>query len=222
PEIGSPCRRIYIDPKIRNVGRAILPFAGTAAAGALLYNVWPAFHDAADHLRQFLGRYPKASEMTASGLTMGFFPDYFAQKYEGNKLNFRRLIGMATFQAVAGGVVLREYYNFINDLIPGTGFAPNTVKISIDQAFYSPPYLAVYLTYTNFIRNKPWDGFLGKLKDGVFKFQPRSWGFWIPGAIIVYNVPSDLRIYAVNFLSLVWFSILSKWANEEKECNFQK
>jgi hypothetical protein len=204
-----------IPPRVVNIGRAILPFAGAAGAGALLYNVCPQFHETADNLRQFLGQHPRASEMTTSGLAMGFLPDYLAQKYEGNRFNFRRSIGLTAFQAIAGGVVLRHYYDYINGRIPGYDLVPNTEKISIDQVFYSPAFLAVYLTYTNFIQKGPWTGYLGKLKEGMIKFQPRSWCFWIPGATAVYNLPPDLRIYAVNFLSLVWFSILSKWVNEK-------
>ena len=200
------------------VGRAlsgIAPFVGAVTAGVALYHISPDFREGADALRAHLNMYPRTSEMLTSGLTIGFLPDFMAQRYEGRKFSFFRSTAMTLLGAVTGGVFLREFYSLQNHLFPGSGFMQTAKKILVDQFNYTPLYLAFYLTYTNLIQNKPWDNFLSTLRKNMVKTLPVNWVYWGTSMTVVYNLPPDLMVYSVNLLSLIWFTFLSKMAYQK-------
>ena len=206
-------------PAVRGLGRAartIVPFCAAAGVGIGLYNISPEFKEVADSTRVLFNTHPRINETLTSGIFFGFLPDLLAQRYEGGRFDWKRSLGMTGLGALSGGVFLRTFYDYLNDVFPGTGFVPTAKKLAADMLAYSPSYLTFYFATTNLIQKKPWDGFGKNLLTKLVRTQPVCWAYWIPVMSLVYNVPLDLRVVLVGFFNLMWASFLSNRAFEQK------
>lgn len=201
-----------LSPKIRGVGKAVIrgaPFAAVYGIGVALYHYSPDFKTIADDARSFMNEYPSASEAAVSGLLRGVIPDLIAHGFKN--FNLRRFSFMTGFGAFVGGVVMPCLYNDVQPaLFPESGLGSLAKKIAFDQAVYTPFFfLPMYFSFVNFVEQKPWQGFSGKLWDKTIKVLPLNWAFWGVGCALIYSAPADLMVHISSFLSLSWFAILS-------------
>jgi len=193
--------------------KGALPMAAVGVIGVAAYNLSPDFREGINWVRSELDLFPRASEMITSGFTMGFLPDFLAQRYVGEKFSYKRSLAMTGLGAVTGGIIAREFYNLQGVLFPEDGIGSLLKKIIVDQLGYTPLYMSFYLTYTNLVQGRP----LSKLLEGVWPnlktLLPRNWVFWGVMALpILYNLPKDLQVYALQFFATMWFSFQSKVA----------
>lgn len=217
--VKSRFQAIWHSPAMARAGRVsktAVPLALTAAAGAVLYNTCPDFHDFADRTRVFLNEHPHLSSMTTSGILTGLVPDILAQRYEGGRIDLKRTFKMTLLGSLSNGLILGYFYNWVNDFVPGKGFWSTEAKIAIDQLCYAPVFIPAYLSAKHLLEGKSWTGFGHKLRSDWNYIIPRLWTFWWAfGAQAVYFAPLDLRVYIANVLSVLWYSILSNMVHKE-------
>jgi hypothetical protein len=212
-QIAVPAMKAKAWRAVKAAAPVALPLIGTVAVGALAYHVSTDFRDCADWVRGKLDQYPRAAEMASSGFTMGFLPDFLAQRYEGNKHSLRRSLGMTAIGAVVGGVLCRELYDWQNKLFPGAGFSNTIKKILFDQGNWTPVYLFSYLTCTNLIKGATPKTLFNNVWNKMVKILPSNWAYWGLMALpILYNLPQDLKVYAAQFFCVIWNSFQSKVA----------
>lgn len=213
---------VHHSPKVRTVARCAsrgLPFAGVYGAGTLLYHYSPDVRGVLDNTRELMNESPMLAEGIVSGLLRGVIPDLVAHGFKN--FNLRRFALMTGFGAFVGAVVLRVLYNDVQpELFPGSGLSTTVKKIAFDQAVYTPFFfLPMFFTFSNFVKQEPWQGFLGRMKKDIVKIMPLNWSYWILGCALIYNVPQDLSVHLSSVLSLVWFAILSGrgFSNQEQK-----
>lgn len=212
---------IATSPQVKKGYRAaksLLPFVGAFG----LYHISPDIKHGIDQVREFLGQWPRAFEIATSSLTMGFFPDLMAQRYESDEFRWGRSFGMTALGGVTGGVILREFYDFQMKLIPGQGLWPTVQRVLVDQFNYTPVYFSGYLAYTHLIQGKPWKGFFQHWRAKMVEVLPKNWLYWGAACSVIYNLPSDLMVYALNFFALLWFGYLSRVAHDQPTGNLAK
>ena len=210
--------QIARSPRTANLlrtAKSTVPFIATGAAGALLYNTSPEFKCAVDQTREVLASHPRISEMISSGIFLGVIPDFLTQRYEGNGMNFRRLASMTALGSFNGGVLTRGLYTALSYFIPGESFWENEAKIGIDQFLWCPAFYLYYFSVVNPMEGKPMESF-SAIKNNIKKSLPLCWAYWgLFGAQLVYNLPNDLRIFAANLLSVLWFGFMSNMAHKQ-------
>ena len=192
-----------------------IPLLGTCAVAAAAYYFSADFRFAVDRLRLIINRYPLACAMVSSGVTLGFLPDLFAQRYEGAPFNWQRSAGMIVLGALVGGIVVRKFYDLQAWLFPGGGIGNTVKQVLVDQFGYTPIYLPCYLVSVNAIVGKRGadlvKGVWGKMK----MILPLNWLYWGLMALpVLYNLPQDLKVYALQFFSILWLSFQAKKACE--------
>ncbi len=215
--IRSAAVQIAGSPRASNLLRAAkstIPFLAAGTAGAALYHASPEFKATADNIRAILTSHPRISEMTSSAFFLGLAPDFLTQKYEGKGINIRRLTGMTALGAVNGGILTRGLYTVLNGLFPEQGFWATEQKILVDQLLWCPMFYFWYFSSTNLVEGKTWQPLKEIYAEKVKKSLPLCWAYWgLFGAQLVYNLPNDLRIFAANILSILWFSFMSNVAH---------
>lgn len=208
PAFRSTVKSIYL------AGKSLIPYAAVGGTGAVLYHIWPDFKNQVDAVREFAHHYQRATEAITGGFFCGFLPDRAAQATEGHPWNPRRGLGMAALGAFASSVTMREWYNLMNHFLPDKDLLSTVKKVLADQLIYTPIFYWLYFPVVNFIQRKPWS--IGNLWHKIAGILPRNWIYWgLIGAPIIYNLPSDLMIYANITFNLIWLAYLSKRAYAE-------
>lgn len=198
-----------------------LPFIGTSAVGIALYHACPEFKNSFDQVRNFLNQCPRGFEMLTSGLTMGLIPDIMAQRFEGQKFNWKRLAVWTALGAINGGIIVRRFYNLQNEFFPDKDIWSTIQKISVDNFAYTPIYtfliLTAVLATTNLFQKKTQSGIFKEVRAKLNDILPKNWLFWTVPLFFIYNYPSDLMIYAQNTVALLWYPYLSKKAHNPQQ-----
>jgi hypothetical protein len=192
-----------------------LPLIVAVAAGVTAYHLFPAFKAQMDAVRGVIGSHPLAFAIASTGLTMGFLPDLFAQRYEGKPFNYRRSAGMTLASGLYYGIVARAFYDLQAALFPGGGVGNTVKQILVDQFCYTPTYLFGYLACVNAIDGKNGGSLFHGVGGKIAKILPINWVYWGLMALpILYNMPQDLKIYTMQFFSIIWLSFQTKTAFE--------
>jgi len=206
-----PLAPVRARTKVWRAAKSAAPLFGAAALGYAGYKLSADFREVVDSVRLQINRYPRASAYGSSALTFGAIPDFLAQRYEGGKLNWRRLIGLTALGSLVGGAYCRGLYDAQEQLFPGSGLSATVKKVLFDQGTATPLYLLLYLMSVNLINKKPvFDG----LREKYVGILPKGWLYWGLMALpLLYNAPQDLKVFVAQAFSLLWFTIQSKIAN---------
>lgn len=194
----------------RRAVKATIPFLGMSAAGLAVYNTLPDFRNMVDHSRNFLNKCPLGFEMLSSAIALGIIPDYIAQRYQGDRFNWRRFLGLTALGAAAGGIIVRGIYDFQAWIFPGEGPLVVLKKLLFDRFVCCPPYMLFYFSGANLVRGISWKGFENEIRTKGLDLYIKNCIFFGICLPIVFSLPSDLRIYAMNLASMVWYAYLSK------------
>ncbi|MFA5105199.1 MAG: hypothetical protein WC527_08515 [Candidatus Margulisiibacteriota bacterium] len=141
--IKSTAAHTFTPQRVEGLRRGIksaMPFIGTVAASAVLYNVSPDFKAAVDQVREFAGEHQRLSETASGAFFLGGYPDFLAQRTQGGKFNYKRFAGMTAFGALNGGVFIRELYDALNYYIPD-----NSVSLLAETLKQHPTWLNTHL-----------------------------------------------------------------------------
>ena len=158
--------------------------------------------------------------MTTSGVLLGMIPDFMAQKYEGGKLNFRRWGSMTLLSAVNGGIVLRAFYNAVNNAFPEQTLFNIAERTLIDQFIFSPAALFGYIVCANYIEGKSTQDLSFTIKHQYPKTMAACWVYWgMFGCPALNMMPPDLRVITANALSIVWMVFLSNLMHKNGKSN---
>ena len=196
--------------KVWRAAKSAAPLVATAAVGVVAYRISPVFHEFADSVRAKINDYPNIGAFGTSAVTLGAVPDFLAQRYEGKKFDLWRWAGMTVLGSLVGGVYCQQLFKWQGRLFPEPGSWPS--QIAFDQGTATPPYLTLYLTCVSLInRTRPT---LKALRQKLAQLIPLNWAVWVPACAFLYGlVPPDLRVYAAQFLSILYFSVQSKVVN---------
>jgi len=190
--------------------KSMAPFAAAAGVSTAAYGNIPEFKSVVDQGREILNNHPRLGEMSSSALFLGLVPDYLAQKYEGTKFNFRRWAGMAALGAVNGGIVLRGFYNAVNNAFPGQSLYSVAERVLIDQFMFSPAAIMGIFIAANYIEGKNTEQLMSNIKGTYPITIGCCWIFWgLMGCPAVNLMPPDLRVVTANVLSIAWMSFMS-------------
>lgn len=198
--------------------KSMLPFAVAAGTCIAAYRGIPEFKCLADQGRELLNSHPRLGEMSASALFLGIIPDYMAQKYEGTKFSLRRWAGMASLGAVNGGIVLRGFYNAVNNAFPGQSIYSIAERVLVDQFIFSPAAILGTFVAANYIEGKNTDQMINGIKSNYPVTMGCCWIFWgLMGCPIINLMPPDLRVVTANVLSIAWMSFMSNMMHKPEK-----
>ncbi len=164
-------------------------------------------------VRLLIDSYPLLCALVSCGFTLGFLPDLIAQLAERAGFDLRRSLGMTVLGAVVGGVVARQFYELQAWLFPGGGPGNTLKQILVDQFCYTPLYLPCYLVAVNAIRGRSGAALFQEVWEKMKMILPVNWLYW--GLLVLpvlYNLPQDLKVYLMQFASVVWLSFQAKTA----------
>ena len=202
---------------VRTAAPVALPLIAAVAVGAIVYHLSPVFQARVDLVRGVISYHPIAFAIVSTGLTMGFLPDLFAQRYEGKPFNYQRSAGMTLASGLYYGIVARAFYDLQSALFPGGGLGNTVKQILVDQFCYTPAYLFAYLTCVNALNGENKGNLFAGVGGKIAKILPINWIYWGLMALpILYNMPQDLKIYTMQFFSLIWLSFQTKKAFETR------
>jgi len=166
PPIGQRIKALpqKVKSTLPNFGRAlvgVVPIIGSVAAGVGLYYGLPDVREIVDHGREYLRELTPLPQLITSALTIGLAADFLAQRYQGVKINLRRLAAMTLFGAVNGGIIATLFYHYQENVFFPEGTPFRTIKqVAFDQAGYTPLYLIYYFSGVNFLLHRiPWSAY---------------------------------------------------------------
>lgn len=125
---------------------------------------------------------------------------------------------MAALGAVNGGIVLRGFYNAVNNAFPGQSLYSIAERVLIDQFIFSPAALLGYYVAANYIEGKSTDQLANSIKTTYPITIGCCWIFWgLMGCPAVNLMPPDLRVITANVLSVAWMSFMSNLMHKQTD-----
>lgn len=111
--------------------------------------------------------------------------------------------------------VLGIWYGQLNTMITGTGVGSAVAKTVLDQGFFAPVFVALFLSSLLMLDRTP--ELIGpKLRQDLAPTVVANWSLWIPGQLFnFYFVPASLNLLCSNCISLIWCTYLSWAANRQ-------
>lgn len=109
--------------------------------------------------------------------------------------------------------VLGLWYGQLNTMITGTGVGSAIAKTVLDQGFFAPVFVALFISSLLMLDRTP-ELIGAKLRQDLAPTVVANWALWIPGQLFnFYFVPPSLNLLCSNCISLVWCTYLSWAAN---------
>lgn len=117
---------------------------------------------------------------------------------------------MTLLGAVNGGIVLRAFYNAVNNAFPEQTLFNIAERTLIDQFIFSPFALLGYYVCANYIEGKSTQDLSSTVRNQYPKTMAACWVYWgLFGCPLVNSMPPDLRVVTANALSIIWMVFMS-------------
>lgn len=150
-----------------------------------------------------------------AGLVTG---DAIAQVASGDKFDPGRSLRMAVYAFCIHGPVCYKVYNAMDKIIlPArpTSWAAVAAKTLVDQVFFSPPLLCVYLSLMKALEGSPQDS-LATIREKAWPCTSAGFCFWIPAHVVNFKlVPDAYRSLIVLSFGVAWTAILSSLSSQK-------
>ncbi|XP_020594007.1 protein sym-1 [Phalaenopsis equestris] len=131
------------------------------------------------------------------------------------KLDERRTFVFTFLGLVLVGPTLHFWYLSLSKLISLPGASGASLRLFLDQFFFSPIFIGVFLCALVTLEGRP-SQVIPKLQQEWFSSVLANWQLWIPFQFLNFRfVPQKFQVLAANVVALVWNVILSFKAHKE-------
>lgn len=131
------------------------------------------------------------------------------------KLDERRTFVFTLLGLVLVGPTLHFWYLSLSKLISLPGVSGASLRLLLDQFFFSPIFIGVFLCALITLEGRP-SQVVPKLQQEWFSSVLANWQLWIPFQFLNFQfVPQKFQVLAANLVALVWNVILSFKAHKE-------
>ncbi|KAL0908993.1 hypothetical protein M5K25_023511 [Dendrobium thyrsiflorum] len=131
------------------------------------------------------------------------------------KLDGRRTFVFTFLGLVMVGPSLHFWYLSLSKLITLPGASGASLRLLLDQFFFSPIFIGVFLCALVTLEGRP-SQVVPKLQQEWFSSVLANWQLWIPFQFLNFRfVPQKFQVLAANLVALVWNVILSFKAHKE-------
>ncbi|KAK4533572.1 hypothetical protein CCYA_CCYA18G4454 [Cyanidiococcus yangmingshanensis] len=159
---------------------------------------------------EYLAKRPLLTKMCTSLVGFGL-GDVLAQRFlDKQKLDGKRLFRMMSFGFLIHGSTGHYWYQFLDQMIKGTGVRQVVSKVALDQLLWAPVFTAIFLGYTSLLSGATTEETMKKIKADTFTGVRASWSVWpIAHAINFRFVPPSQRLLYINSIQIVYNMFLS-------------
>ncbi|KAK8931052.1 hypothetical protein KSP39_PZI016946 [Platanthera zijinensis] len=131
------------------------------------------------------------------------------------KLDEKRTLVFTFLGFMLVGPVLHFWYLSLSKLITMPGVSGASLRLLLDQFFFSPIFIGFFLSALVTLEGRP-SQVLPKLQQEWFSSMLANWQLWIPFQFLNFQfVPQKFQVLAANLVALVWNVILSFKAHKE-------
>ncbi|XP_020700468.2 protein sym-1 [Dendrobium catenatum] len=131
------------------------------------------------------------------------------------KLDGRRTFVFTFLGLVMVGPTLHFWYLSLSKLISLPGASGASLRLLLDQFFFSPIFIGAFLCALVTLEGRP-SQVVPKLQQEWFSSVLANWQLWIPFQFLNFRfVPQKFQVLAANLVALVWNVILSFKAHKE-------
>jgi protein Mpv17 len=159
---------------------------------------------------QNLAKRPLLTKMFTSLVGFGL-GDVLAQHFlDKQKLDKKRLFRMMSFGFLIHGSTGHYWYQFLDQMIKGTGVREVVSKVALDQLLWAPIFTAIFLGYTSLLSGASTEETVKKIKADTFTGVRASWSVWpVAHAINFRFVPPSQRLLYINSIQIAYNMFLS-------------
>jgi len=125
-------------------------------------------------------------------------------------LDLARVVKFSSFGFLVHGTTCHFFYNYLDQIVPGTDAKPVATKVAIEQIVWNPIFGCLFFAYLTL-----YDG--GSIPQALLRIQQSlatqvtgSWGFWGPAHAINFRyIPTEQRLLYINLLQIFYNVFLS-------------
>jgi protein Mpv17 len=121
-----------------------------------------------------------------------------------------RLATLSSFGFIYHGPAGHYFYNWLDDIIPGTAAVHVFSKVAIDQLFWCPIFMSVFFTYLGLVNGDSFTTIGNKIKSDLLNACQGSWKVWPMAHFINFKfVSKKWRIPYINSVQIAFNIFLS-------------
>lgn len=154
--------------------------------------------------------------------------DFISQVYQGKTLETVDLPRSARSGAagfIAHGPLCHYWLLFMETFLDfGGAWWATGIKVTADLTIWAPFLNCVYTFLISALAMRPFDETWRDVKVTAWPALRSCWRFWpfVHTVSFSHAVPLDLKLLWVDAMEMVWVTILSKVANEDKNAQLEK
>jgi protein Mpv17 len=138
------------------------------------------------------------------------------EKYVLQRLDWLRVLRMATVGAVVVGPACHYWYQFLDKYIPSKQPLQVAKKILVDEFIFGPVYLGAFFVSISTLEGMTPQQTIEKIKKEYIPTFKMDVTVWPPAqAINFFFVPAPYRVLYISCISLFWNAYLSMVQHRE-------
>jgi protein Mpv17 len=128
----------------------------------------------------------------------------------GGPIDYMRLATLSSFGFIYHGPSGHYFYNWLDEIIPGTEAVHVFSKVAVDQLFWCPIFMSVFFTYLGLVNGDSFATIGNKIKTDLFNACQGSWKVWPMAHFINFKfVSNKWRIPYINAVQIAFNIFLS-------------
>lgn len=172
---------------------------------------------------RFVERFPWGSQIAQTGVlcaTGDVLAQLVVEKKSARKVEMRRVARFFLMGACFAAPCIRSWFLVLERIAPvplsGCKFQAAFGKVFLDQAFYAPCYIVMFISVVGFMQGLGVEGIRKKLEDEYVGIMMASYTIWPSVQFLNFTlVPFQHRILTVNIVGLFWRTYLATRTNLE-------
>ncbi|EKX48672.1 hypothetical protein GUITHDRAFT_151652 [Guillardia theta CCMP2712] len=131
-------------------------------------------------------------------------------KMQVTTIDWKRLSNFTLLGGVLVAPTLHYWYGFLGRAVPGTNFAAAFKRVFLDQAFFAPSFIAVFISSVNALDGKSQEEVVKSVQTHWGPSVINNWKLWIPAQFVnLWVVPPHLQVLFSNGVAVIWNMYLS-------------
>lgn len=122
----------------------------------------------------------------------------------------KRFITLSAFGFLYHGPSGHYFYNWLDNLIPGSDGKAVASKVAFDQIVWCPVFMTVFFTYLGLVNGDSFATIGTKIKNDLFSAMQGSWKVWpIVHAVNFKFISTKHRLVFINGVQVAFNMFLS-------------
>ena len=128
----------------------------------------------------------------------------------GGPFDMKRFITLSAFGFLYHGPSGHYFYNWLDNLIPGSDGKAVASKVAFDQIVWCPVFMTVFFTYLGLVNGDSFATIGTKIKNDLFSAMQGSWKVWpIVHAVNFKFISTKHRLVFINGVQVAFNMFLS-------------